>query len=190
MAPPRSRIPALSRKATLSPLKKPTGVLKKSNIKFGVKIVRLHIGESVQAEEHIIHEELLCQNSPFFRQLMQPNRRPNNDEQDNDCPICYESLDHGTQDLTYCSGECGTTFHRECMKVWLRNKAPAQKTCPMCRKSWGNEENVIKEYKFPRWRRRAFNVYQGWLYRRQSCFEHDKEPLLSHGIHGIWKQFV
>jgi hypothetical protein len=73
------------------------------------------------------------------------------------------------------------------MKMWLRDRALAQKACPMYRNSWGNEENVIQEYKFPQWRRCAFNVYQGWLYQRQICFEHEKEPLISYGI---WKQLV
>jgi hypothetical protein len=51
------------------------------------------------AEAHTIHKKMDVQNSPFFRQLMQPNRRPSSDEKDNDYPICYESLDNGTQDL-------------------------------------------------------------------------------------------
>jgi len=187
MAPSRPRIPALSRKVTPSPQKKPTGVLKKSNTKFGAKIVRLYVGESAQAEEHTIHEDLLCQNSPFFRQLLQPNRRLSSDEHGKDCSICYESLDHSTQNLTYCAGECGTTFHRECMKAWLKDKTPALKTCPMCRNVWSNEENVIKEYNFPRWRRRAFNVYLEWLYRRHICFQHENEDSITNGI---WKQFV
>jgi hypothetical protein len=49
-----------------------------------------------------------------------------------DCPICYDSLEDGDATLLGCP-DCGNAVHKVCMERWLQH-APA-KTCVMCRSS-------------------------------------------------------
>ena len=49
---------------------------------------------------------------------------------DDTCPICYDSLENGEVKIT----DCNHTFHRRCIKQWIRQKKHLGKVpCPMCR---------------------------------------------------------
>ena len=48
----------------------------------------------------------------------------NIEDNDDDCSICYESLDKYA-----CKINCNHIFHKHCLKEWLKNS----KTCPICR---------------------------------------------------------
>jgi hypothetical protein len=48
--------------------------------------------------------------------------------EDDDCPICFESLNTGQ----ICTNQCGHKFHCECIQEWMDMPGPA-KTCPLCR---------------------------------------------------------
>jgi len=45
-----------------------------------------------------------------------------------DCSICHTSII--TNDF---KTDCNHTFHRKCLKEWLKGKTPDKKTCPNCR---------------------------------------------------------
>jgi hypothetical protein len=55
--------------------------------------------------------------------IQQELNEDNNDEEDIDCPICYEP---GCDYITVC---CKHKFHEKCIKMWYE-KSP---TCPLCR---------------------------------------------------------
>ena len=50
---------------------------------------------------------------------------------DDDCPICYETLDGSEVRVT----DCKHTFHRQCLSQWVKKKKPVSRRvpCPMCR---------------------------------------------------------
>lgn len=48
------------------------------------------------------------------------------DEEDNECPICYESVAKGTDHVL----QCKHRFHRDCLKKWVEM---LKNTCPTCR---------------------------------------------------------
>jgi hypothetical protein len=60
-------------------------------------------------------------------------------EGDSDCPICFDSMNAGTQTLTYCRSTCGANFHNECIQHWLGQNTRGQSTCPNCRQPWEDD---------------------------------------------------
>ncbi len=49
------------------------------------------------------------------------------------CSICFDDMDpKNIKQVSWCSKECRTPFHRTCMDIWLQTNH----TCPMCRKDW------------------------------------------------------
>jgi hypothetical protein len=63
------------------------------------------------------------------------NRKPIEGE----CPICYDDLQPGTDNIVYCKASCGNNVHRDCMQKWIAiSKGKA--TCPYCRATWAAEE--------------------------------------------------
>lgn len=65
-------------------------------------------------------------------------------EDDSNCPICFESLAHSKEPLTYCRAQCGANYHANCIQHWItsQSRRSASKTCPNCRQPW--EEKVHK----------------------------------------------
>ncbi|WIA35392.1 hypothetical protein OEZ86_003838 [Tetradesmus obliquus] len=62
-------------------------------------------------------------------------------EQDEPCPICYESLS-GVEPgwLVWCSSSCGKSIHGRCMRVWSDHQTKTlqqELSCPLCRCPWG-----------------------------------------------------
>ena len=70
-----------------------------------------------------MHEDLLCNKSEFFRKRLQPRRKPFHD--DSDCDICAEKLEPRVKELTYCTVQCGHSFHYKCMERWKYEKRAA-----------------------------------------------------------------
>lgn len=63
------------------------------------------------------------------------NRKPIEGE----CPICYDDLELGTDNIVYCKASCGNNVHKDCMQKWIAiSKGKA--TCPYCRATWAAEE--------------------------------------------------
>jgi hypothetical protein len=60
-------------------------------------------------------------------------------EADSDCPICFDSMNAGTQTLTYCRAACGANFHNECIQHWLGQSSRGPSTCPNCRQPWEDD---------------------------------------------------
>jgi hypothetical protein len=64
---------------------------------------------------------------------------------DEECPICYESLEALTPTLPlsvrWCKRGCGKTIHRECINEWRRSceQLGTRVTCPCCRGQWEDE---------------------------------------------------
>jgi hypothetical protein len=51
---------------------------------------------------------------------------------DDDCPVCYDRLDHDAAALLTCVA-CRKSLHRVCMSKWLLTCQKGQKTCVYCR---------------------------------------------------------
>jgi hypothetical protein len=107
-----------------------------------------------------IHEYLICV-TPFFRNLLQPQRK----EIEGDCCICHDSLNSDNKELTYCSTSCGNNFHLACVEDY-QGAVPAEDfKCPLCREllvlpsSWGGAHELPDADII------AFDVYVQWLYK-------------------------
>ncbi|RXW14068.1 hypothetical protein EST38_g11788 [Candolleomyces aberdarensis] len=59
-------------------------------------------------------------------------------EEEDDCPICYETMYQAKEDkLVWCE-ECGNALHKECFAQWRATSSRAGKelTCVYCRSKW------------------------------------------------------
>ncbi|KAF1923558.1 uncharacterized protein M421DRAFT_9508 [Didymella exigua CBS 183.55] len=142
----------------LDPTVRP-GIRKKASLRMGRKTVRLNIG---QAEElFTLHEELICE-SPFFRTILQPQRKV----VEGDCPVCHEALDATRMELTYCSTSCGGNFHRACIDDWIACAAQGKlaTACPLCRQPWADDDSNSDTHRLPTLDADAFDVFLTWLY--------------------------
>ncbi|KAF2827383.1 hypothetical protein CC86DRAFT_290608 [Ophiobolus disseminans] len=120
--------------------REPIGIHKKPTAKFGHTVVRLQIGRD--REEFTVHADLLCQDSPYFQETIQPNRRVL-EGPDLECAICREPLDQGTNDLVYCETTCGKNFHHHCIEEWRKNQPGAGSLkCPYCRQKWETDARL------------------------------------------------
>lgn len=50
---------------------------------------------------------------------------------DDSCPICLCDFDNQEESVAACKDGCGTCFHRECLRKWLRRSD----ACPYCRRN-------------------------------------------------------
>ncbi|KAJ4348165.1 uncharacterized protein N0V89_009537 [Didymosphaeria variabile] len=148
------------------------------NASFGYKIARLKIGTSKRMFK--IHEDLLCERSPYFGGYLQPQRK----EIQGDCPICIDELKTGVKELTYCT-RCGGNFHSECIEN-LRKHSLLPLRCPLCRRSCSNHfrNSGDSSKSFPELQAADFAKYHEWLYSGtigcdDSVYEEDFKPLVS-----------
>jgi len=51
------------------------------------------------------------------------------EEQDNECPVCCEEYEPGTEIRTL---QCLHGFHTSCIDKWLTSNAPGARSCPVC----------------------------------------------------------
>ena len=66
------------------------------------------------------------------------NNSIDNNQKDN-CPICYEDIG----DFDICITKCGHCFHSKCLRRWLVNKCQTPE-CPCCRASLVDTETSEK----------------------------------------------
>jgi hypothetical protein len=150
MAPPATHVSAKNKRA----------------IMLGRKIVRVNVGRT--RESFTIHEDLLCNHSFYFRRLLQRKRK----EIEGDCPICFEPLQPGVKELTFCKSKCGCNFHYKCIKQWeeqrqvLEHDEDAPLTCPHCRSEWNLNKNdhYCRCYDMDE---AAYGIYVEWIYSHQ-----------------------
>jgi hypothetical protein len=64
---------------------------------------------------------------PFFSTLSKYVIVPDDNDSDEECTICLDSLNNNNKVSTL---KCGHKFHNCCIKNWMKIK----KTCPICRK--------------------------------------------------------
>jgi hypothetical protein len=119
----------------------------------------------------VIHEDLLCSHSPFFKEKLQPRRR----EIEGDCSICHDELSPGIKELTFCSDSCGCNFHYDCVERWKAQSAQEETTrCPLCRSNWGVHK-ISQSFNFRSLDKDAFEIYSAWLYNGHIATEEDED---------------
>jgi hypothetical protein len=154
--------------------KKPQGIRKECGTNFGQFTAKLSIGK--EREKFCVHADLLCMHSPFFRQKIQPTRKPLDDE----CAICQDDLGPpGAHNPTYCKTQCGTSIHLKCIYVWKIQPRRGEPTCTFCRAKWENPKSSI--HIFPDLDPEGYSIYQEWLYRRHICIDDSEDGLPTFG---------
>jgi hypothetical protein len=154
--------------------KKPQGIRKKRSTNFGQFTAKLSIRK--EREKFCVHADLLCMNSPFFRQKIQPTRKPPDDE----CAICQEDLGPpGVHHITYCKARCGFSFHMKCIYAWKVQPRRGEPTCPFCRAKWENSKSSI--HIFPDLDPEGHSIYQEWLYLGHICIDDGEDGLPTPG---------
>jgi len=65
---------------------------------------------------------------------------------DDECPICYESMLNEKDNIIFCSTSCGNNIHKNCFEKWRQAKLSMSEsvTCPFCRIEW---KTVIEKTK-------------------------------------------
>lgn len=56
-------------------------------------------------------------------------------EKDDDCPICFENLLEGNEEIVYCKASCGKSLHKDCFMMWA-GSGRSQIRCVYCRSDW------------------------------------------------------
>ena len=143
---------------------------------LGRKSTLLTIGPAKR--QFLIHEDLLCNRSPYFRSFLQTTRKGI----DGDCSVCLEDLNTGRECLSHCT-KCGGNFHSECIDEWLKQRT-SKPRCPLCRHTWVSLKRKASEYVFRDLPEDVFAKYHEWIYRgTMGCAEvvekEDFKPLVS-----------
>ncbi len=57
---------------------------------------------------------------------------------DDECPICFESMINDQTNVLFCSTSCGNNMHKNCFEKWRQAKLSMGEvvTCPFCRIEW------------------------------------------------------
>ena len=124
-------------------------------IRFGHKLITFPVGSN--KTPFTIHEDLLCSNSNYFKNLLQKGRKAI----EGDCSICTDGLS-GFAPICYCK-TCGQNFHTEC----LDNLLQQARVCPLCRAEWRMPQttNEAMHHVLPNRGDDAWlNLYMHWLY--------------------------
>ncbi|KAK7740787.1 hypothetical protein SLS53_005255 [Cytospora paraplurivora] len=69
---------------------------------------------------------------------------------DGDCPICFEEMEDGKEEIVWCKAACGQNIHKQCFEMWSATKkrsegAHAKVTCPYCRSVWEGDDDMVKK---------------------------------------------
>jgi len=64
-------------------------------------------------------------------------------DQEDDCPVCFDTLQNNSLTTVYCRGRCGANFHKNCIEHWLQQNQQ-NPTCPMCRVPWEESSGNTK----------------------------------------------
>lgn len=62
---------------------------------------------------------------------------------DDECPICFESMFNEKNNIIFCSRSCGNNIHKNCFEKWRQAKLSMREsvTCPFCRIEWKNKQD-------------------------------------------------
>ncbi|PRP89526.1 hypothetical protein PROFUN_00790 [Planoprotostelium fungivorum] len=60
-----------------------------------------------------------------------------------DCPICYELMKEGKEEIVWCSVSCGNNIHKTCFDTWQKSKQ-GKADCVWCRAQWPKERKRKK----------------------------------------------
>ncbi|KAH5733575.1 hypothetical protein HBI17_206500 [Parastagonospora nodorum] len=143
-------------------IKKTRGATKKLGpISLGHKTTRVQTRGN-DKRTFVVHEDLVCAHSRFFKKKLQNVRKPLEGE----CSICHEEFDPCKGDIAFCQGSCGQNIHNECIQQWSRTQRAGSTTCPMCRKPWvmGAEDLITLDSELDP---DAVQIYLDWLYTGQ-----------------------
>ncbi|KAL5417920.1 hypothetical protein PMIN04_007556 [Paraphaeosphaeria minitans] len=132
---------------------------------FGSTIASISMGES--SCPFTVHADLICKSSPYFRKKLQGNRKAIEGK----CSICFDELDAGNQQLTFCT-TCGGNFHDDCAKQWF--KQSRGRLCPLCRGIWPRYQ-ANPSIRLLSLRQTDFELYRDWLYSGQVTYNHAAE---------------
>lgn len=74
----------------------------------------------------------------------------NRKEVDGDCPICFEEMGDGKEEVVWCKAACGQNIHKQCFEMWSATKKKsdgvgAKVTCPYCRSVWEGDDDMLKK---------------------------------------------
>lgn len=69
---------------------------------------------------------------------------------DGDCPICFEEMGEGKEEIVWCKAACGQNIHKQCFEMWSATKkrsggAQAKVTCPYCRSVWEGDDDMVSK---------------------------------------------
>lgn len=69
---------------------------------------------------------------------------------DGDCPICFEGMGEGKEEIVWCKAACGQNIHKQCFEMWSATKkrsggAQAKVTCPYCRSVWEGDDDMVSK---------------------------------------------
>jgi len=63
-------------------------------------------------------------------------------QEDDDCPICLDTLQGSGSKTTFCRSRCGANFHQACINQWLHQHR-SKPTCPNCRETWDDGKATV-----------------------------------------------
>lgn len=108
----------------------------------------------------------------------------NRKDVDGDCPICFEEMGDGKEEIVWCKAACGQNIHKQCFEMWSATKkksdgAQAKVTCPYCRSVWEGDDDMLKKIKKfgklnavgPPQSALVGHVLTGWTGRISKCCE-------------------
>jgi hypothetical protein len=121
---------------------------------LGRRFTTIYVG----AEERVVsvHEDLLCSGFPYFKRLLQPNRKAIEEG----CAVCQEEFEQNDGSITHCK-TCGNNIHGPCIDEWLRRNAAGG--CPFCRAPWPCESTTAQVLRLRNLEPDAFDLYVKWL---------------------------
>ncbi|EMD97394.1 hypothetical protein COCC4DRAFT_26821 [Bipolaris maydis ATCC 48331] len=129
-------------------------------MKHGEGIARLSFPASTKT--FVVHTDLLCAQSKFFRRKFQPRRQ----DIEGECSICHDGLNLDLQEITFCN-TCGGNFHLSCINRWRRRSAEGEPApCPLCRQEW-IAHKLDQRTSLPGLCPIDFEIYYDWLYTRR-----------------------
>ena len=62
---------------------------------------------------------------------------------DDECPICFESMMNEKNNIIFCTRSCGNNIHKNCFEKWRQAKLSMNEsvTCPFCRIEWKTKKD-------------------------------------------------
>eukprot|EP01024_Parvocaulis_polyphysoides_P047494 TRINITY_DN45013_c0_g1_i2.p1 TRINITY_DN45013_c0_g1~~TRINITY_DN45013_c0_g1_i2.p1 ORF type:complete len:355 (-),score=56.13 TRINITY_DN45013_c0_g1_i2:209-1234(-) len=97
------------------------------------------VGGDVQAPQSVVNAFNAEQRGEQIGENQQVNEDGRRRKVEGDCPICFDELVEGGEELVWCR-TCGNNLHKGCFVRWQQQKRGAA-TCVYCRSHWHEEVN-------------------------------------------------